>query len=86
MDNIIVRYIPLPKTVNAMTSADPEGDYNVYINSHISASKQKKAFDHELYHIAKGHFYSGRPIAECEAKDHVFPFFPFCLDEILYCF
>lgn len=68
MDDIICRYLPFPATVNAVTVLDDEGDFNIYINSSLSAAEQKKAFEHEKAHIIKNHFYKDLPVPDCERE------------------
>lgn len=85
MNNIIVRRIPLPPKVNAMTSADPEGDYNVYINLDIPESRQKTAFFHEISHITKSHFYSSVSVSACENGTSTAPIEPSVAGELIFC-
>lgn len=69
MQTIIVRFIPMPPTVHADTRRDANGDYNVYINSLLSADMQAEAYLHELEHIRRGHFdQEGRPVEELEQE------------------
>ncbi len=65
-DDVFVRYISLPTTVNAVTVPDEDGNYNVYINSRLSHEAQQEAYEHELYHIEHGHHYDYTPVADCE--------------------
>ena len=66
MDDIFCRIIELPIKINAVTVIDNEGNYNIYVNALLSAEAQKEAFKHEKRHIVKKHFYSHKPIEECE--------------------
>lgn len=68
MDEIICRYLPFPATINAVTVLDGDGDFNVYINSSLSAAEQRRAFEHEKNHIIKNHFFKDLPIAVCEGE------------------
>lgn len=68
MDDIIVRLIDLPHSVNGVTVLDEEGDYNVYINSRLSLHNRDVAYKHELAHIQEGHFYSDIPLSTCECE------------------
>jgi hypothetical protein len=38
----------------------------VYVNALLSIEEQRRAFDHEKRHILKDHFYSHKPVEECE--------------------
>lgn len=57
MDAIIIRLVDMPEGVPAVTRKDAEGDYNLYINSRLSADARGEAFRHEIDHIRRGHFY-----------------------------
>ena len=68
MGNVICRVVELPHTVNAVTVIDDDGNFNVYVNALLSVEAQKKAFNHEKQHILKNHFYSHKPVEECEGE------------------
>ena len=68
MDDIILRYVPMPVTVPAVTSTDENGDYNVYINCNLGFIAQERAKKHELEHIHNNHFYRSSPVAQDEAE------------------
>lgn len=68
MNDIICRFLPFPPTVNAVTVLDSEGDFNVYINSNLSAAEREKAWQHERKHIIKNHFYKDLPVSDCERE------------------
>lgn len=72
MDAMIIRMIELPWGVKGLTVKDEEGDFNVYINSRLSEDKRVEAFEHELDHIKRGHFYDQKPVfvKELETKNH----------------
>ena len=53
MDDIHVRLLKLPSTVYGVTVRDENGDFNVYINSNLSASAQDRALKHEMKHIKR---------------------------------
>ena len=57
MTEIIVRKIPLPVHVRAFTMPDPQGDYNIYINSALSEEQQRRSLLHELRHIRRDDFF-----------------------------
>ena len=71
MDAVIIRMIDLPVTVKGLTVKDSEGDYNIYLNSRLSADVQALAFRHEVEHIRNGDFYSDESVREME---HRIPF------------
>ncbi len=57
MDNIYVRFLPLPHRVNGITVMDENADYNVYLNARLDGYRSRKAYLHELEHIRSGHFW-----------------------------
>lgn len=68
-DNIFVRYLPFPNSsVKAATFPNDDGSFDVYVNTRLSPAEQKKALEHELEHIRRGHFYSDAPIEQKEAE------------------
>ena len=56
MDENYIRIIDLPSTVHGVTVRDEDGNYNIYINSSLSADARKRAIEHELKHISRGDF------------------------------
>lgn len=65
-NEILCRVIDMPLTVNAVTVIDKDGTANIYVNSALSVSSQKSAYMHECYHIKHNHFYTCKPVSECE--------------------
>lgn len=68
MDNIFIRNLELPPTINGVTVLDNEGDYNVYINTLLSYDTQQKTAKHEIRHIMKEHFYDFEPVIHNELE------------------
>ena len=68
MDDIILRYVPMPVTVPAVTSTDENGDYNVYINCNLGFIAQERAKKHELEHIKNNHFYRSSSVVQDETE------------------
>ena len=68
MNEIHVRTLPLPVRVKAFTLPDPQGDYNVYINSRLSEEQQQRSYAHEQRHIEKDDFSRDLPVALLEAE------------------
>lgn len=56
MDDIVCRIVELPLRVNAVTVVDENGDFNVYVNSHLSHEEQMNAYKHECRHIKNNIF------------------------------
>ena len=53
---IFIRETEMPNMkVRGYTSPDEDGNYNVYINKDLADEVKKRALDHELSHIEKGH-------------------------------
>ena len=68
MEQTIIRLIDFESyNFEGVTIKDSNDDYNVYINSRLSADKQKAALEHELEHIRRGHFWDEiRTVKELE--------------------
>jgi hypothetical protein len=62
MNDIIVRLIKLPLSIDGCVLPDENGDYNIYINDRLPADIQQKALEHELNHVERGEIYSERYI------------------------
>ena len=50
-----VRTIPLPARIAGASTVNPDGTYNIYLNSRLPIELQWKAFVHELIHCEAGH-------------------------------
>ncbi len=59
---IYVRQVDMPIRVRGYTSVDPDGDYNIYINSDLSEERKFITLEHELRHILGGHLESELPV------------------------
>jgi len=68
MDDIIVRLIDMPCSVDGTTVRDDDGNYNVYINAHTSRKMQLDVLKHELSHIHRNHFDDGKSLREDELE------------------
>ena len=63
MNDVFIRRVGgFPRSIEAVTVVDSNGDYNVLLNSAIPQSRQRKAFRHELAHIRLNHFESHEPL------------------------
>ena len=58
MIEYFVRLIPLPRHVEGCVTPNDDGTYSIYINSEISAERQREALKHELMHIQNDDLYS----------------------------
>lgn len=65
-DDVFVRFVDFPATINAVTTPNDDGTFNVYVNSALDESEKAAALEHELYHIRRDHFYSRLNVIECE--------------------
>ena len=73
MNNIIVRYVPLPASVKGFVKEDAAGDYNVYIREQDPTPVQQETYRHELAHIRGYHLQAEAwdEDFEREAENHV---------------
>lgn len=60
--DFFVRVIPLPISVIGLVSPNPDGTWNIFINSNAGPEQQAEAFKHELKHIENDDFYNGSDI------------------------
>lgn len=75
LNEVLERYRTSPEyrmlfsvTKNA-TNPNDDGTFEIYINSKLCASKQKKCLKHELQHIRQDHFYNDiLPIEKIERQ------------------
>ena len=62
-----VYIVPFPVwNTGGMVMPNDDGTFSIYINSRLSADRQREALIHELKHIADGDFYNERPIEQIE--------------------
>lgn len=67
MGDVFIRYLNMPSyKARAFTATDPNGDYNIYVNTVFNYETQKEAVDHELRHINDGHFFRDSSAAQDE--------------------
>ena len=66
MYEVIVRLQDMPIRMIGVTLLDESGDYNVYINSRLSADSQREVLNHEMLHIRRDDFYNDLTIREAE--------------------
>ena len=61
-----VYLVPLPGDIKAAVQIDIDGYPSIYINDALSPQAKKKAFWHEIRHIAHNDFFNDKPIREIE--------------------
>jgi len=66
MDNIILRYVPLPTTTKGLTVRDETGDYNIYLNARLAYEANAETLQHEIKHIIKNDFARASHVREIE--------------------
>lgn len=67
MNEVIVRIVDgLDPRVHGFVKEDPNGDYNIYINSCLCLEAQLETYEHELRHIYMKHLRSDRQVRELE--------------------
>lgn len=68
MDKVFLRYVPLPYKTKGLTVQDAEGDYNIYINSHLSNESHFQTLQHEIQHIDNKDFQKQLHIKDIEKR------------------
>ena len=66
MEDVFLRYIPLPHTVKGLTVQDEAGDYNIYLNARLTYEAHTETLQHELQHIDNNDFSKLLHIKEIE--------------------
>lgn len=66
MNDILLRYIPLPPAVKGLTVQDEAGDYNIYLNARLTHEAHAKTLQHEIKHINDNDFSKLLHIREIE--------------------
>jgi hypothetical protein len=62
MQDVFIRFVPLPIEVEGITIPNEDLTFDVYINSNLCRRKQEETMEHELNHIKKDHFWSINPV------------------------
>jgi hypothetical protein len=69
MDDIIVRYVKLPDSVNGFIMEDPAGDGNIYINKDKPPEIPRRTLAHEVRHFRYGHLKDlSKAVKVCEQE------------------
>ena len=68
MTDTYVRLVPLPVKVEGVSLPNPDGSYDIYINSRLSPALQQQTLEHELRHIRRGHFETDMTLARMERQ------------------
>ena len=56
-NDVYVRFVPLPMKVEGVTTSNPDGSCNIYINCMLSRRTQIEALRHEVNHVKKNHLF-----------------------------
>ncbi len=68
MIDYYVRELALPLAVEGVTIPNPDGSFDIYINSLLSAPRREEVLEHELNHILHDHFYIDMPVSVMERQ------------------
>jgi len=66
MDDIFLRYIPLPTNIKGVTIEDESGNYNVYLNTQLTYEASVETLQHEIKHITNNDFHSFLHVKDIE--------------------
>lgn len=64
-----VRFIPLPLEVEGVTTPNPDGSCDIYINCLLCVEKQREALLHEVGHVVKDHLFDDEKSLEDKEKE-----------------
>ena len=62
MPYIYVRYVALPRKIEAVVLPNDDSSFDIYINSVLCDYVQRKALQHEIRHIKENHLYNSDPV------------------------
>lgn len=65
MGDVFIKKAPLPAKIRGVTIVRDD-DYIVIVNENLSPSACRKAVQHEIRHIKRGHFYSDDTVGRNE--------------------
>lgn len=69
MNDVFVRHRQdLPYSMRGLVLLDENGDYNIYVNPHLSVVEQNKAIKHEMAHIRNGDFSNDLSVEDVEER------------------
>lgn len=66
MNEVFVRIVDIDPRTEGFVKEDSNGDYNVYISSHLPDAKKFKVLEHEMNHIKNKHLSSELPVQVLE--------------------
>ena len=61
-----IRLLKLPGSVGGIVTPNDDGTFSMYLNADHSGDMLLDDYIHELLHIARDDFYTGKPISEIE--------------------
>ena len=66
--DVFIRGVPLPVTVNGCILPNGDGTFDIYYNSRMDEEHCRRAVEHELQHLRRGHLYDCRPVWQNELE------------------
>ena len=60
--DVYIRGVPLPAAVRGCVLPNEDGTFDIYYNSRLDSDSCRRAVEHELEHLRRGHLYDCRPV------------------------
>ena len=68
-NDVYVRFVPLPMKVEGVTTSNPDGSCNIYINCMLGRKAQIEALRHEVNHVKRNHLFDDVKSVEQKEKE-----------------
>lgn len=66
MRDVFIRKLPLPPSIKGLAVQDKEGQYNIYLNAHLTHEAHIETIEHEIQHISNNDFSKGEHVKDIE--------------------
>lgn len=60
--------VDLPPSVEGVVVPNPDGSFEIYVNSSLCPARRQECLEHEIRHIMRDHFYKDQPVSQCEQE------------------
>ena len=67
-EDVFIRTIKLPSTVKGVTLPNPDGTFDIYVNSDLTIEQRALVVAHEIAHIQNDDFYRYDPVPVVEEQ------------------
>lgn len=64
--DFFIYYVPMHGAIGGFVTPNPDGTFSVYLNERLSRERNLETMEHEIGHIIRDDFYTGKDVAEIE--------------------